>query len=60
MKTIQLKVVLFHCIMAVNEKRGKAMFDITLITVEGGDHRLSSDGMPEAVVMTAMDFYLND
>lgn len=35
-------------------------FDITLITVEGGDHRLSSDGMPEAVVMTAMDFYLND
>ena len=35
-------------------------FDIILITVEGGDHRLSSDGMPEAVVMTAMDFYLND
>ena len=35
-------------------------FDITLITVEGGDHRLSSDGMPEAVVMTAIDFYLND
>lgn len=35
-------------------------FDITLITVEGGDHRLSQDGMPEAVVMTAIDFYLNN
>ena len=35
-------------------------FDIPLITVEGGDHRLSQDGMPEAVVMTAIDFYMND
>ena len=35
-------------------------FDISLITVEGGDHRLSADGMPEAVVMTAIDFYMND
>lgn len=35
-------------------------FDITLITVEGGDHRLSAEGMPEAVVMTAIDFYLNN
>ncbi len=35
-------------------------FDIPLITVEGGDHRLSQEGMPEAVVMTAMDFYINN
>ncbi len=35
-------------------------FDISLITVEDGDHRLSADGMPEAVVMTAIDFYLNN
>ena len=35
-------------------------FDITLITVEGGDHRLSQVGMPEAVVRTAIDFYLNE
>ncbi|MBR5517174.1 MAG: alpha/beta fold hydrolase [Firmicutes bacterium] len=34
-------------------------FDITIITVEGGDHRLSQDGMPEAVIMMAMDFYMN-
>lgn len=34
-------------------------FDIPLITVEGGDHRLSAEGMPEAVVMTAIDFFLS-
>lgn len=35
-------------------------FDISLITVEGGDHRLSAAGMPEEVVKTAIDFYIND
>ena len=32
-------------------------FDIPLITVEGGDHRLSKEGMPEAVIMMAIEFY---
>lgn len=35
-------------------------FDIPLITVEGGDHRLSAEGMPEDVVRKAIDFYLED
>lgn len=32
-------------------------FNIELVTVEGGDHRLSAQGMPEMVVATAIDFY---
>ena len=35
-------------------------FDIPLITVQGGDHRLSADGMPEDVVKRAIDFYLGN
>ncbi len=34
-----------------------AKFNIPLITVEGGDHRLSQEGMPEMVIAKAIEFF---